>query len=142
MTTNKKGWVYLVHAHGTDLYKIGITFRTPEEILRELNGKQSPYNNEIVYAVFVENPRDLEKYLHDKFSEYHQHNDWFEFPGKRYKHVIDCMKGKDDKNNFPFVELFFSIIAIGLIFFVLSHNPKYSQCVMNGGGKACEVLKK
>ena len=141
MTTRKKGWVYLVHAQETDLYKIGITFRTPEEMLRELNAKQLPYNYEIVYAVFVENPHEIKSYLHNKFSEYRHNNEWFEFTGKRYKHVIDCMNGKEDKNNFPFVEIILSIVAISLIFYVLSHNPRYTQCVFNGGGKACEVLK-
>ena len=45
---NKPGYIYLIHAQGTDRYKIGLTTRSVEVRLAELNSSQSPYPLELL----------------------------------------------------------------------------------------------
>lgn len=66
--TTTPGYVYLIQAGETDLYKIGLTTRQPEERLRELNGKQSPYPLALAHYVYVQDVNETERYLHKECS--------------------------------------------------------------------------
>ena len=76
---NKPGFIYLIHAVGTDRYKIGLTTRHPEARLSELNSSQSPFPLELVDWFETDNVTADEGYLHDKFDSYRVHGEWFKF---------------------------------------------------------------
>jgi len=75
---NKPGFIYLIHAVGTDRYKIGLTTRHPEARLAELNSSQSPFPLELVDWFETDNVTADEKYFHEKYSAYRVHGEWFE----------------------------------------------------------------
>ncbi|NER45848.1 MAG: GIY-YIG nuclease family protein [Symploca sp. SIO1A3] len=84
---NKPGYIYLIHAVKTDRYKIGLTTRSVEARLAELNSSQSPYPLELIDWFETDNVTDDEDYLHEKFADYRVHNEWFEFDSKTLKQV-------------------------------------------------------
>ena len=84
---NSPGFIYLIGAKGTSRYKIGVTTRTPEKRLSELNGSQSPYPLVLVDSIYVENATAGERILHTKFKHYKRHGEWFEFSPKRVDDV-------------------------------------------------------
>ncbi|NER24666.1 MAG: GIY-YIG nuclease family protein [Symploca sp. SIO1C2] len=84
---NKPGYVYLIHAVGSDRYKIGLTTRSVEARLAELNSSQSPYPLELIDWFETDNVTDDENYLHEKFVDYRVHNEWFSFDTKTLKQV-------------------------------------------------------
>lgn len=83
----KSGYIYLLNARGTNRYKIGLTQRTVEQRLKEINSKQSPFPIDLVHYVSVRDVRAAEKELHHQFAEYKKHNEWFEFTPLRVKQV-------------------------------------------------------
>ncbi|NEP12033.1 MAG: GIY-YIG nuclease family protein [Symploca sp. SIO2C1] len=84
---NKPGFIYLIHAQGTDRYKIGLTTRHPEARLSELNSSQSPYPLELIDWFETDNVTEDECYLHEKFARYRVHGEWFGFDSKALKKV-------------------------------------------------------
>lgn len=94
---NKPGWIYLVRAKGCNRYKIGLTTRTPQERLDELNGGQSPFPLSLIMTVCVKNVTVAEKYLHNKFSLNRVHNEWFEFPETQLPQVFAEFKAIGSK---------------------------------------------
>ena len=79
---NKPGFIYLIHAQGTDRYKIGLTTRHPEARLSELNSSQSPYPLELIDWFETDNVTGDEGYLHEKFASYRVHGEWFKLDRK------------------------------------------------------------
>ena len=84
---NKPGFIYLIHAQGTDRFKIGLTTRSVEARLAELNSSQSPYPLELIDWFETPNVTEDEKYFHDKYSDFRVHGEWFEFDQKTLKQV-------------------------------------------------------
>ena len=84
---NKRGFIYLIHAVGTDRYKIGLTTRHPEARLSELNSSQSPFPLELVDWFETDNVTADEGYLHEKFASYRVHGEWFKFDSKALNKV-------------------------------------------------------
>lgn len=84
---NNPGFVYLICAKGTSRYKIGITTRTPEKRLSELNRSQSPYPLVLVDSIYAENATAAEQTLHARFKHYRRHGEWFEFSPRRVDNV-------------------------------------------------------
>jgi len=76
---NKPGYVYLIHAVGSDRYKIGLTRRSVEARLAELNSSQSPFPLEIIDWFETPNVTEDEKYFHEKYSAHRVHGEWFVF---------------------------------------------------------------
>ena len=60
--------VYVLKCQNTGLYKIGITNNLSTRI-RSIGG-----NLEHIYHITTENPRDLEKYLHQRYQDYNIFN--------------------------------------------------------------------
>ena len=84
---NKPGFIYLIHAQGTDRYKIGLTTRSVQARLAELNSSQSPYPLEVIDWFETPNVTEDEKYFHNKYSAYRVHGEWFSFDSKTLKQV-------------------------------------------------------
>lgn len=72
----REGWVYLIHAVGTNRYKIGRS-ANPVARHRALQN-QSPYPLKIVDSFWtVDTPTD-EAYWHESLSKYRVRGEWFE----------------------------------------------------------------
>ncbi len=104
MTTNKSGvkpgFVYLIQAEGSSppRYKIGITTTTVENRLKQLNRQQSAYPLILVHSISADNPRAVEKYLHNKFKAQQAHNEWYTFTPFQLSVVMREMKNADTAN--------------------------------------------
>lgn len=59
-------FIYLIHAEGTNLYKIGIS-NNPEKRLKSLQ-TANPYSLKLIFSIKVKNAFDVEKILHRTFS--------------------------------------------------------------------------
>jgi len=86
------GYIYLFHATGTNRYKIGLTQRTPEERLKEVNSKQSPFPVEYIESIYTDNVVEVEKELHQRFADNNVHKEWFEFSEYEIDNVINIIK--------------------------------------------------
>jgi len=84
---NKPGYIYLIHAVGSDRYKIGLTTRSVEARLAELNSSQSPYPLELIDWFETPNVTENEAYFHEKYSAHRVHGEWFSFDKKTLKEV-------------------------------------------------------
>ncbi|MHC0066119.1 GIY-YIG nuclease family protein [Nostoc sp. UIC 10890] len=91
----KPGYIYLIHSVGTYRYKIGLTVapRTPEDRLKELNSRQSPYPLKLIHYVFVADVYKVEKEIHQACKSFNVYREWFEFPKNAYlQQVIQLME--------------------------------------------------
>ncbi|MFW9263109.1 GIY-YIG nuclease family protein [Nostoc sp. CALU 546] len=91
----KPGYIYLIHSVGTYRYKIGLTVapRTPEDRLKELNSRQSPYPLKLIHYVFVADVYKVEKEIHQACKSFNVYREWFEFAKKAYlQQVIQLME--------------------------------------------------
>ncbi|WP_292808879.1 GIY-YIG nuclease family protein [Nostoc sp. JL23] len=72
-----QGYVYLIHAIGTDRYKIG---RSVNPVTRlETLKKQSPYPLQIVECFWTPDAIADERSLHLFFKQFRAHGEWFGF---------------------------------------------------------------
>lgn len=85
---NKPGFIYLIHARGTNRYKIGLTTRSVEQRFAELNGSQSPYPLELLEVISTGNVTETESYLHQRYAFQRCHGEWFEFSNRELKEVL------------------------------------------------------
>lgn len=69
------GYVYLMHAVGTEWYKIGFSVN-PEQRSEALAAK-APYDVEIVHMVQVSDMRSVESYWHERFASKRVNGEWF-----------------------------------------------------------------
>lgn len=76
--TERRGWVYVIHATGTNRYKIGRSTE-PEARLKQLNQKQSPYPLELVEKFWSIDAITDEQGLHKSLADFQVHGEWFEF---------------------------------------------------------------
>ncbi|MBD2255342.1 GIY-YIG nuclease family protein [Nostoc parmelioides] len=71
-----QGYVYLIHAEGTNRYKIG---RSVNPIARfEQLKAQSPYPLRIIDSFWTPDSINDEKYFHEQYKEYRIFGEWFE----------------------------------------------------------------
>ena len=87
--------VYLIQAKGTNSYKIGITSRTIESRINELNGSQSAYPLELITSIRSVNYKEVERHLHEKYRAYRVHGEWFQFDFSQLAEVRRCLKELD-----------------------------------------------
>ena len=85
-----QGYVYLVHAIGTDRYKIGRSVN-PVARLQQLQG-QSPYPLQIVECFWTPDAIACEKYLHEEFKSARVYGEWFQLRELPESFYIDCEK--------------------------------------------------
>ncbi|MCS3823629.1 GIY-YIG nuclease family protein [Salinibacter ruber] len=76
--SQESGWVYLVHALETDLYKIGRTSQEPQERLGSLR-TASPHELQLSCAVEIEDYKEFEKSLHNHHTQSHENKEWYRF---------------------------------------------------------------
>jgi hypothetical protein len=99
---NKPGFIYLIHAKDTKRYKVGLTTRTPEQRLAELNSSQSPYPLELIKVIETNNVTETESYLHKRFALQRRHGEWFEFNDWQLREVITEFERLESGNQASF----------------------------------------
>lgn len=72
----RKGSVYLVHAAGTNRYKIGLTVNVQRRFSQLT--KQSPYPLDLICSYECGDVIQEESYWHNHFSDCRVHREWFE----------------------------------------------------------------
>ncbi|WP_414624021.1 GIY-YIG nuclease family protein [Calothrix sp. CCY 0018] len=95
------GYIYLIHAVGTNRYKIGKTIRDVEIRYKELNSKQSPYPLKCMGYIETHNLREVEKILHDTFKDSRVHGEWFCFDKKDIRMVEAAIYNQAHKPEIP-----------------------------------------
>ena len=90
-TNPSPGYVYLISAVGTGIFKIG---KTQVSVLTRLKGLQtgSPIVLRYVYHVYVENVDICEVELHRRFSDRRQIGEWFALTPTEVKECILLMR--------------------------------------------------
>jgi Meiotically up-regulated gene 113 len=120
-----KGYIYLIHAKGTNLYKIGLTTRSVEARLKELNGKQSPHELLLRHSIMVDadDVYRLEALLHRRFKKYNYRNEWFKFSKFKVGSVVRSMNAHEGRDrNLPFYRVVSLAISITLIMSFMAYN--------------------
>lgn len=77
---SKNGFIYVINACNTNYYKIGVTSHDPLKRLSQLQ-VGCPHNLQLMgtYSIICENDvYDVEKHLHEVFSECRVRGEWFE----------------------------------------------------------------
>lgn len=119
----KSGYIYLIHARGTSRYKIGLTTRTVQERLAELNSSQSAFPLELIASAKFPNVHEVEKGLHQRYRLCRVHGEWFEFTKRDLRAVIEDIQGVE--SGFSFSWWF---VAIALVFaLAYCQNQKQSD---------------
>lgn len=85
----REGWVYLVHAEGTNRYKIG---RSVNPVVRAKDlEKQSPYPLRLVKTFHTPDCVADEASLHEKFSSLRVHGEWFDLPPEKVNRYVEVL---------------------------------------------------
>lgn len=69
------GYVYLMHAVGTDMYKVGLSIN-PEKRAEKLDC-ESPHRVVLVHKILVDQMKRIEDYFHSLFRDNHVKGEWF-----------------------------------------------------------------
>jgi hypothetical protein len=152
------GHIYLIHAQGTDRYKIGLVKspRTPQDRIKELNSKQSAFPLELIYSIETNDTFGTEKALHRHYDKQRVHGEWFKFDS--IDDVVSNMSHLEVKpyrpretytpsysgNGFDLWHWIKVIVGILLLLGIIQNNTgsqEYRDCLEGGGGKACQELK-
>lgn len=88
------GYVYLMHAKGTDMYKIGLS-ANPEKRSYKLN-YESPYEIVLIHKILVERMLPVEEYFHRIFDAKRVKNEWFRLDSYDVSMFCNC-KGKNEE---------------------------------------------
>lgn len=70
------GFIYLIHAVGSNRYKIGRTARIESRLARLK--AQAPYPMELIHHFWTDDSTGMEATLHTKFQSKRVHGEWFE----------------------------------------------------------------
>jgi len=91
-TEQKQGHVYLLHAVGTDRYKIGMTQQgRMAKRFNELNGAQASHPLENIKVINVSDRHQVEAELHQRFKAFRVHGEWFELDRNDLNRVDKAM---------------------------------------------------
>lgn len=93
-----KGVVYFIRAKGTNLFKIGQTVRSAETRLKDFQ-TGCPYKLEVYEKIYTDRPLELEKAIHRKLVNYHQHGEWFDVPIAVVKSLLDLRSSQQRKES-------------------------------------------
>lgn len=123
--TGKAGYIYLIHAEGTNRYKIG---RSVNPIARVGDiQKQSPYPLKIIKSAWTLDTHFDEAKLHQKFARRRVFGEWFNFGDDIEKD--NCRYALDyDFEYPPIIDLLKRSTADNLASFLGISNPDQIEC--------------
>ncbi len=84
---DKQGYIYLIHCGGSTHYKIGITYNSPVQRMRELQ-IGCPHRLTMVMAFAVERPEVEEHRLHERFEDCRVNGEWFNLEPQAFADFI------------------------------------------------------
>lgn len=79
------GYLYVLNARGTDLYKIGISGNINRR-LRDISAS-SPLPILMCFSILIKNPHQQEAFLHKYYSDFYFKNDWFSLSQEKFKEL-------------------------------------------------------
>lgn len=85
------GWVYVIGIVGDNLYKIGMTTRTPDKRLAEFVPKM-PYEAEIVVTCKTKDVLGLEGKLHQMYSDLCVNGEWFRLSNDELDDLVTYLR--------------------------------------------------
>ena len=90
--------IYLIKSLNEGIYKIGVS-KYPNKRLKQIQtGNPAPV--EILYLYETENAYKIEKALHNRYSHFNTHGEWFELSIKEEMSFMDnCKKIEDTFNS-------------------------------------------
>ncbi len=90
--------IYLIKSLNEGVYKIGVS-KSPNKRLKQIQtGNPAPV--EILYLYETENAYKIEKALHNRYSHFNTHGEWFELSIKEEMSFIDnCTKIEETFNS-------------------------------------------
>ena len=84
------GYVYLIHAEHTNLYKIGRTSDVQRRF-RELSATKGPHEYKLLKAVATKDCVETEKKMHHTFARFRRNGEWFELKKTDLKNAKKMM---------------------------------------------------
>lgn len=81
-------YVYIIHAEGTDWYKIGRS-KDPAKRSKALAAK-TPYETRVLLTIPTPESKALEAYMHDQYSNYRIRGEWFHLTGWAKEGLLGC----------------------------------------------------
>lgn len=96
------GYVYFIRQAEDEIFKIGMTNRTPKSRLDQLQ-VTSPFELNIFGFIKAINARKVERQLHKKFRDYRLNGEWFNLSEQQVEHVLKEFDG--EKLNPDFIEI-------------------------------------
>lgn len=88
---DREGYIYLIHAQGTEQYKIGRTNDVGRR-LQELTATKGPFPLKLLEYVEVKDDVRAEKQLHRQFAQWRRHGEWFNLNKRQLKQVRKAMR--------------------------------------------------
>ncbi len=104
---NKKGIVYILTNEAMpNLVKVGVTYTTIDQRMRELYTAGVPVPFECFHASVVENAKDVERRIHRAFAKYriNKNREFFEIPPENILDILELVEIKDVTPKKDFVE--------------------------------------
>ena len=89
----RSGWIYVLKISNDNLYKIGMTTKTPSERLSQFVPKM-PYEATTVYTKNVCNVLEVEKSLHDFYKDFREAGEWFRLSNDLLNDLIQYLEAQ------------------------------------------------
>lgn len=126
----EQGYIYLIHAVGSNYYKIGKT-KAPDRRLLQI-APQMPFTCKFI-RVWHSNFMSLaEKYLHEMFKEFRVNGEWFEFSCKQLEEFFNPNKGMDYKIRYAYSEHISDLIPSSEQLLIMSNGVEFPSSMVIG----------
>ncbi|HAX79884.1 MAG TPA: hypothetical protein DCY88_29625 [Cyanobacteria bacterium UBA11372] len=138
----EQGYIYLIHAEGSNYYKIGKT-KSPDRRLLQI-APQMPFTCKFI-RVWHSNFMSLaEKYLHQSFKKFRANGEWFEFSCKELEEFFNPNWAMDYKIRYAYSEHICDLIPNPNQMLIESDGIKFSRGMVisiylhySGSGDKC-----
>lgn len=94
---DEPGFVYIIHAKGTNLYKIGLTTNRPRKRMKQMQ-TSSPHKLAIYAAAHFTHCNHTEEDMHNRFSDKRVNGEWFEFSEEEANAAADTLLAESLEN--------------------------------------------
>jgi len=92
-------FIYLIHATGTEFYKVGIS-RKPKVRLANLQ-IGCPMQLAVTTTVQVDHPQEWEGYIHRRLHDCAVHGEWFQLNEERLERVLNGFRTLAERTSNP-----------------------------------------
>lgn len=153
----KPGYICFLRVTGTNIYKFSYTEQAPEKRIPQIKREHSDLNFSKYYYFWCSDINAEENYLKKELKQYEykgykERTNFYLFPASMsHQDIIDLVDPRESKtptsiktgSDSSGVVIIFIIFCVILASFSRLHSDdKHQKCVNNGGGDACENIKK